>query len=261
MKNVILYSKVGVEEKPMNKIFERVSEGAFKHLAFTLAEVLITLGIIGIVAAMTIPTLISKYEEKSTVSKLLKLYSTLNQAYLSIQAEEGPITNWSGYPRESDADFQQNATEYVFEQFKPYLKIARDCGYDAGCFPDGNYKRFDGGNTISLLTGSSTKRRMVMLSDGSTIAFTGHTKNYEGYVWLYVDTNGLHGPNTFGVDFFEFHLHENTILPGGIENEYGDYLQRCYGFGDTCAYWIISHKNMDYMNCSDLALGVKESCK
>ena len=44
--------------------------------AFTLAEVLITLGIIGVVAAMTMPSLIASHKEKETVSKLKKVYST-----------------------------------------------------------------------------------------------------------------------------------------------------------------------------------------
>ena len=40
-----------------------------KFKAFTLAEILITLGIIGVVAAMTIPTLITNYQKKQTVTK------------------------------------------------------------------------------------------------------------------------------------------------------------------------------------------------
>ena len=47
---------------------------------FTLAEVLITLGIIGIVAAMTLPALVGKYQKKVTVTRLKKFYSTMQQA-------------------------------------------------------------------------------------------------------------------------------------------------------------------------------------
>ena len=53
-----------------------------KNLAFALAEVLITLGIIGIVAAMTLPTLIQKNQEKETVAKLRKFNTIINQAYM-----------------------------------------------------------------------------------------------------------------------------------------------------------------------------------
>ena len=54
-----------------------------KNRAFTLAEVLITLGIIGVVAAMTLPTVVNKYKEKETVTKLKKFYSIISQSYLS----------------------------------------------------------------------------------------------------------------------------------------------------------------------------------
>ena len=50
--------------------------------AFTLAEVLITLGIIGIVAAMTLPSLIANYQKKVTVNRLKQAYSMINQALL-----------------------------------------------------------------------------------------------------------------------------------------------------------------------------------
>ena len=48
--------------------------------AFTLAEVLITLGIIGVVAAMTLPTLVGEYQKKQTATQLKKFYSIMQQA-------------------------------------------------------------------------------------------------------------------------------------------------------------------------------------
>lgn len=58
--------------------------------AFTLAEVLITLGIIGVIAAMTIPALMVKYQKRQVEAKLPKFYSTINQAMmLSTNANGG----------------------------------------------------------------------------------------------------------------------------------------------------------------------------
>ena len=65
-----------------------------KKAAFTLAEVLITLAIIGIVAALTIPTLITNYQKKQTVSKLKQSYSIISQALTMAQAEHGDTTTW-----------------------------------------------------------------------------------------------------------------------------------------------------------------------
>ena len=52
-----------------------------KKSAFTLAEVLITLGIIGVVAAMTLPVLTQKYQKMVLKNQYKKVYSTLSQAY------------------------------------------------------------------------------------------------------------------------------------------------------------------------------------
>lgn len=59
---------------------------------FTLAEVLITLGIIGVVAAMTTPALMTNYQKRSFVSKLQKAISTINQAYMLSYNDLGDVT-------------------------------------------------------------------------------------------------------------------------------------------------------------------------
>jgi len=66
-----------------------------KNEAFTLAEVLITLGIIGVVAALVMPSLIANQKEKETVVKLKKVYSVLSNAYLMAQEEYGTPDNWN----------------------------------------------------------------------------------------------------------------------------------------------------------------------
>ena len=69
--------------------------GQAARLGFTLAEVLITLGIIGVVAAMTMPSLITNYQKKQTISQLKKSYSVVSQALVSSQAENGNIEEWN----------------------------------------------------------------------------------------------------------------------------------------------------------------------
>ena len=65
-----------------------------KKLAFTLAETLITLGVIGVVAALTIPTLISKYNEMVTITELRKTYSELSQAIKLSETVNGDFREW-----------------------------------------------------------------------------------------------------------------------------------------------------------------------
>lgn len=65
-----------------------------KNFAFTLAEVLITLGIIGVVAAMTLPTLIQNHKKHEVETKLAKVYSVVNQAIKMAEAEYGDPSGW-----------------------------------------------------------------------------------------------------------------------------------------------------------------------
>ena len=72
--------------------------------AFTLAEVLITLGIIGVVAAMTLPTLVGNYKKAQTVSQLKKVYSVLSQSMLSSVNANGDSNGWVDTSLEVSAD-------------------------------------------------------------------------------------------------------------------------------------------------------------
>lgn len=92
-----------------------------KKTAFTLAEVLITLGIIGIVAAMTIPTLIQKNFEKQTVTKLRETQSILAQTLRMAEEEYGDPTGWGIKNDEASAI-------KIANYLKPFFKIATDCG-------------------------------------------------------------------------------------------------------------------------------------
>ena len=97
-----------------------------------MAEVLITIGIIGIVAAMTIPTLIQQSNKKDVEIKLKKFYVTINEALKFSEAENGDSTLWfsdtSGAILDPDGNpIEGSSKQRVwFEQyFSPYLKIQR----------------------------------------------------------------------------------------------------------------------------------------
>ncbi len=97
----------------------------FPKVAFTLAETLITLAIIGVVAALTIPNLVAKYQKRQTVVRLQKAYSEISQAMKMIETEHGFMENWSwsdfGSTRE---EIQNNFTK---NYLKKYIKIAKEC--------------------------------------------------------------------------------------------------------------------------------------
>ena len=90
-----------------------------RKAAFTLAEVLITLGIIGIVAAMTLPTLIANYQKKVVETRLISFYSKINQAYRMSYAENGDTADWII----SDKNYSYNEMlDWLEKYIFPYMK-------------------------------------------------------------------------------------------------------------------------------------------
>ena len=236
------------------------SRFSLKKAAFTLAEVLITLGIIGVVAAMTMPSLIQNYQEKATVTKLKKCYSLVSQAYVSILNDEGG----------SDT-LQAGDDLEMMEKFGKYLKYQKTCGRNKGCFPNVTYKSVTG-NGYNKWEDDTTDRSRAVLTDGTLIMFNksamwrGNEGNYL-YAQIYVDINGFKGPNQLGRDFFYFYINPEKIVPAGAKaleekNEDQKFTKNCIQQnGYACAAWVIYNENMDYLHCKDLSWDGKHSCK
>ena len=103
-----------------------------KKAAFTLAEVLITLGIIGVVAALTLPSLIQNYHEKQRVTQLKKAYSVMQNAFLMAQEEYGDVTDWgltitnTGEKDDDGNDILDNSgTENVMNILMKYVEKSK----------------------------------------------------------------------------------------------------------------------------------------
>ena len=104
-----------------DKVFSRfTSHFSLKTPAFTLAEVLITLGIIGVVAAMTLPTMIMNHRKQVTVNKVKKFYTVMSQATNSAIAEYGSMEDWQGFTTTRNGEEMQN---WFDTYLKPYLKV------------------------------------------------------------------------------------------------------------------------------------------
>lgn len=89
--------------------------------AFTMAEVLITLGIIGIVACMTMPGVIKNYQKKVTVERLKQTYSMLQQAVMLSEVKNGDIEDWI-LPSYTGAGDTTATETFVKMYYEPYLQ-------------------------------------------------------------------------------------------------------------------------------------------
>lgn len=186
--------------------------------AFTLAEVLITLGIIGVVAALTIPTLVNNYRKKQFETGLKKEYSVLLQALdMYKQDNETPL-------KKEDTD--QSHGEFK-NKIKPYLKILVDCGdeqagkYEAKCVQNGYYTQ-DKKYTYKTYSGNIANEDLfddgqIILNDGSHLLFENMGNGSD--VFVSIDVNGYNKlPNKWGEDVFTFQLmNDGKLLPMGVK--------------------------------------------
>lgn len=176
--------------------------------AFTLAEVLITLGIIGVVAAITIPNLIANYQKRSAITNLKHIHAQLTQAIKLSEYENGPIEGWNIYnPGELGLIWSKTVLEYI----QPYLKGSKiDYSYNA-CMLNNkpfNIKNFKG----QKFCGSASQYRLITMT-GAVISVN-HVNWNNPYIFFQVDYNGLSSPNIIGKDVFTFHLAKSGNLDG-----------------------------------------------
>ena len=228
----------------MKKFFKGIRK---KKLAFTLAEVLITLGIIGVVAAITIPMLRSAFYEKQTVSRLLETQSILSQAIKSAEEEYGEVGGW-------DITGQNEASAKVIaDKIKPFLKLALDCGgmdAEGKCFSSSYYKFLDGTNHYELYTVSLSKYKLMLLN-GTSFAVQplfGNLNNFQ----INIDVNGPSKPNIVGKDLFLFQYNGETrsLYPMGAPSSIYPYQTNCTknSTGLGCAYYVTQFQNMKYLH-------------
>ena len=228
-----------------------------KKKAFTLAEVLITLGIIGVVAALTIPALMNKTNDKETVVAVKKAYSILSQAYTMAIQDDGPPDTW-----DLVGPLSEVGAVNVLNQLAPYMKINKNCGItESGCFYMGNYKTLNGNADESIDLGGPWATAII--ADGMTMAILirsdtctdapGSTPALKSVCGdIAIDVNGYKRPNIYGKDYFRFHFTKSGIIPKGTKDDSGyPCVGAGAGNGEGCTAWVVYNENLDYLkSCS-----------
>ena len=195
-----------------------------KAIAFTLAETLIVMGIIGVVAALTLPNLNSSTGDREKVAKVKKIYQNLNDAFERAQAVYGPIEEW---PLETGSGLilkKQNLGERLTE----FMKISKNYN---------NYEEY-------ILT-DGTYVDIIPTDIGDSAAVSG--AKYVGKIAIDIDGPNK-GKSKEGVDIFFFDLTSNGIYPNRLPEN--DLTNLCFEQG-YCTRWVVEKGNMDYLKADN----------
>jgi type II secretory pathway pseudopilin PulG len=202
---------------------------------------LITLGIIGVVAAMTIPTLMTKVKEKQTVTKVKKAYSTLANAYkLMENDDEVPLSGC----------IEGGNAKVCLTTLSKYIKSAKivECG-------SGDSEWFDEKNvpTVSWMSITANNTQILQTMDGMIFYFVCYPLSE-----IIVDVNGQAGPNAGGKDAFAFYYNQydnngKKQLTYKLRPASGICTKTNYG--DWCTAQLLQTGNMDYLTKTAKELG------
>lgn len=224
-----------------------------KYFAFTLAEVLVTLGIIGVISAMTMPTLVNNHQRQVFVTQLQKVVTELSQA-----AEKA--TNDGNATSLAETRYNENHANCASDFLNTYFKVIQECATSpwTPCLAS-EYKYLDGATFNSWQLGSSNST-CVSIASGATICMNGGVDGdsyedgrytYHGYTGLFVDVNGPQGPNILGRDLFYMELYSDGKIAESYEPDTKEGLcgnsSTAYEYGVGCLSRIMADGwKMDY---------------
>ena len=211
--------------KLKNIFITRYSLFIKKVFAFTLAETLIVMGIIGVVAALTLPNLNSSTGDKEKVVKLKKIYSNLDEAFSRAKIIYGPFNQWM-----RNVESLDEASEKIGGRIIEFMKISKACSVgEAGCFNP----------TLSYAPS-------YILNDGTSILVDADSGCADSFIKVDIDGPNK-GQNTSGKDQFYFAFNmcdDEDITPYG-RNYFNDCIKSVFKY---CTAWVIDYGNFDYLN-------------
>lgn len=194
-----------------------------KRCAFTLAEVLVTLGIIGIVAALTMPSLIQHHKKQEVSARLKKFYSTVNQAIMLSEIDNGSSSEWvkEAMAKDEEGNFlpdenRMRAVTYFERYLAPYMKYI---------------KIDDNPQDLKNEDGRVSKIKIYM-NDGTSFGFNNGMCADFTY-----DINGDRKPNYSGKDIFRFLLcpkkYKNSYLGSNSRSNFGPFCDANCDFSNN----------------------------
>lgn len=189
---------------------------------FTLSEVLITLAIVGVIAALTIPAIVKNYRNKLYVSQLKRTYVQLTDAMQAIMNDESTNNYYStsaGVAPDDIATCKKGPCYFLTNYFKT-IKTACGGGAEGSCTA-AHYKTLDGAVDKGAMNGSYC----VQISTGATICISHNTANTVSSV--IIDVNGQSEPNIAGRDVFSLDIKQNGTLADYGSGSIDESVQGC----------------------------------
>ena len=208
--------------------------------AFTLAELMIVMSIVGIIAAIAVPSLRLGMSEEESVARVRKISTDLQDAYFAMVNIEGEPTSWTTSTAETAAQMSTN----FYNKFIKYV----------------DYSTGDSSNCkIFLRSGAVLYISLKSSTDIDTAARDFTTSYYPHEVGnIMVDIDGENkGYNAYGKDMFKFRICDKGIVPEGYSSD-GSVSVSSISENNTA--WIVKAGNMDYLHCTGLNLNTKLTC-
>ncbi len=232
-----------------------------KYIAFTLAETLLVMGIIGVVAALTIPNVNNSTGNAEKVARVKTIYADLNEAHRRAVAKYGPVQTWfvedDCYAGNSNT---VSCRQRYFDRVTEFMKISKLCR------ANNNGKCVNTIGTKALGIGANfsydASFPSAIMNNGISFSVylyrpkfnsTSVSGNNSGGYFL-VDIDGPNkGKNTAGIDIFLFGITKTGIVPWTTTSSYwtnNSIKEWCFYRGTGCSGWVINTGNMDYLDAS-----------
>ena len=177
-----------------------------KKRGFTLAEVMVALALIGVVASLTIPTFVGSSRNKANAAKLATVVSAVENAFTTMMVAEAQ-------PNLAGTEFYNGNNDFIFDRLGVYLKIAGVSTYNREAH------NVTGGAALNFAS-----KGVVRLKNGADLIFVSSVPDAGGAdlspFGLVIDVNGVGSrPNVWGRDVFEFRVAgaDGGLYPIGSE--------------------------------------------
>lgn len=188
----------------------------YRNKGFTLAEILVTLGVIGVIASMTVPTLIQNIQDAQLKTAWRKAFVDLSSASKLLLLDNSNDLK--------DVFTSHNQMKDVVSRYFNYVRLCNYSQSDDICWHKyGNWRRLNGelttpGSPASIVLNNGTLIRLFFLSKSCTY----NEPSWAGMpicAFMNVDVNGFKSPNITGKDVFSLYVTQRGFVPIGTQED------------------------------------------